>query len=101
MHYCQVESYNETIYLQNCSNNSISIKTTRCRGQCYSEDFLIYDWKYTPLHYRHKHHLHCCSPNRIKSFETQIICENKRLQTVKYRSAVRCECKLCSDRCSE
>jgi hypothetical protein len=99
MHQCQVESYTETINLRSCSNTPISIKTTRCRGQCYSEDFLIYDWQYAPTHYRHQHYLNCCSPNNTKSHETQIICENKQLKTLKYQIITQCECKLCSDRC--
>jgi len=101
IHHCQVESYTETINLRNCLNNPISIKTTRCRGQCYSEDSLIYDWQYAPTHYRHQHYIHCCSPNQTKSVETQIICDNNQLQTIKYRIVTQCECKLCSDRCFE
>ena len=74
IHPCQIESYTETVNLRNCLNTPISIKTTRCRGQCYSEDFLIYDWQYAPKHYRHKHYIHCCSPNITISHEIQILC---------------------------
>jgi hypothetical protein len=101
IHHCQVESYIEKIHIRNCLNTSLSIKTTRCRGQCYSEDYLIYDWQYAPAHYRHKHSLHCCSPNNTKSHQTQILCENKQLKTIQYRIVTQCECKLCTDSCSE
>lgn len=99
IHHCQVEHYTETINLGNCLNTPISIKTTRCRGQCYSEDFLIYDWQYAPNHFRHKHHLHCCLPTNTKSHETQIRCENNQLKTLKYQIITQCECKLCTDKC--
>jgi hypothetical protein len=101
IHHCQIEPYTETINLRNCLKTPISIKTTRCRGQCYSEDSLIYDWQYPPNHYRHKHYIHCCSPNTTESHETQILCQNKQLKTIKYRIITQCECKLCSDKCLE
>jgi hypothetical protein len=101
IHPCQVESYTETLNLRNCLNTPLFIKTARCRGQCYSEDSLIYDWQYSPRHYRHKHHLHCCSPNKTISHETQILCDNKQLKTIQYRIITQCECKLCSDKCLE
>ena len=100
-HHCQVESYTETINLLRCLSTPLSIKTARCRGQCYSEDSLIYDWQYAPKHYRHKHHLHCCSPSKTIPHEIQIQCDNKQLQTINYRIITQCECKLCSDKCSE
>jgi hypothetical protein len=100
-HPCQVESYTETVNLLRCLSTPLSIKTARCRGQCYSEDSLIYDWRYAPKHYRHNHHLHCCSPNRTTSHEIQVLCNNKQFQTIKYRIITQCECKLCSDKCLE
>ena len=99
--HCQVESYTEKLNLRNCLNTPISINTTRCRGQCYSEDFLIYDWQHAPGYYRHKHRLHCCSPNSSSSYENQILCENKQFKTIQYRIITQCECKLCTDRCLE
>ncbi|CAF0820205.1 unnamed protein product [Rotaria sp. Silwood1] len=101
IHNCQVEPYTETINLQNCLNTPLSIETTRCRGQCYSQDYLVYDWQYAPTHYRHIHHLHCCSPKNTKAHEIQIMCENKKPRTIQYRIVTQCECKKCNDRCME
>ncbi|CAF3329350.1 unnamed protein product [Rotaria socialis] len=101
-HHCQVEPYTETIYLQNCRSQPIKIDTTRCRGQCYSEDLLIYDWQNAPTHYRHKRHLFCCSPTNTEAQEIRVTCENENEpQTVKYRFVISCECKPCNDRCTE
>ncbi|UJR28128.1 hypothetical protein I4U23_009384 [Adineta vaga] len=101
MHDCGVESYNETVYLRNCLNYSISIQTTRCRGHCYSEEHLVYDWRHTSGQHRYKHNVHCCSPSATKSHETHVLCQNKQFQAIKYYLVTQCECKRCSDRCSE
>lgn len=99
IHHCQVEPYTEIINLRTCLNSSISINTTRCREQCYSEDSLIHDWQYAPTYYRHKHLLHCCLPNNTKSHETRILCDNKQLKIIKYQIVTKCQCKSCSNRC--
>ena len=98
---CQVESYTTRINIRECSNIPISIKTTRCRGQCYSEDSLIYDWQYSPKYYRHKHYLHCCTPNNTIPYETSIMCQNKQRQIIKYQIITQCMCKLYNDNCLE
>jgi hypothetical protein len=101
IHHCQVESYTETVYIRDCLNGPVQIETTRCRGQCQSHDKLVYDWKYAPTHYRHDHHLDCCSPIDTIPHEIQILCENKQRRTIKYRIVKRCDCRSCNDKCSE
>jgi hypothetical protein len=101
IHPCRVESYEETIQIRDCSNSSIVIQTARCRGQCYSEDLLIYDWQYPPKHYRHQHRLDCCSPNRTSTHTTQMMCHNRQLRTIHYQIVIDCDCKSCSDKCVE
>lgn len=100
VHNCQVEPYTETINLQNCSKNMANVHTTRCRGQCYSEDILIYDWQNAPTHYRHKRKIGCCSPIQHEIQEIRLMCENEP-RTIKYRVITQCECRSCSDRCIE
>lgn len=99
IHPCSIESYIEPLNVRDCLITPIEIETTRCRGQCYSEDFLIYDWQSEPTHYRHKHQIHCCSPNMTVSREIPIICYNKQQRFIKYPIVTRCNCKLCSDKC--
>lgn len=99
IYHCQVESYTEIINLRTCLNNSISINTTRCNGQCYSEDTLIYDWQNTLKYYRHKHYVQCCLPIHTKPREISIVCENKQIKKLKYRMITQCQCKICSDKC--
>jgi hypothetical protein len=100
IHPCYIESYIETLNIRNCLNTPIEIETTRCRGQCYSEDFLIYDWQSEPTYYRHKHYIHCCSPNMTIPREISIICYNKQQQIIKYPFVTRCNCKSCTDSCN-
>ncbi len=99
VHSCYTEPYIETLHIRDCLTSPIEIETTRCRGQCYSQDFLIYDWKSEPLHYRHQHHIYCCSPNTTVTQEIQILCYNKQQRTIKYPSVKQCDCKLCTDNC--
>src|SRR5689334_5819361 len=100
IHPCYIESYIETLNIRDCLNTPIEVETARCRGQCYSEDFLIYDWQFEPTHYRHKHHIHCCSPNMTIPREISILCYNKQQRIIRYPFVARCECKLCSDNCN-
>lgn len=99
--YCQLEIYTEKIHLPNCSNTSITINNTRCRGQCYSEDLLIYDWQSEPKYHRHQQYIHCCFPNRSQSQAREIHCENQQMKLIHYERITQCECKLCHDRCSK
>jgi hypothetical protein len=101
IHPCYVENYIETFHFRDCLNSPFEIETTRCRGQCYSEDFLVYDWQLEPTPYRHKHYIHCCSPNMTIPREIQLICNNKQRRIVKYPYVTRCECKLCTDNCED
>ncbi|CAF0870246.1 unnamed protein product [Adineta ricciae] len=98
---CQVEIYNETLYFRHCLDHSISIQTTRCRGQCYSEEELVYDWEQASTYRRYKHNLHCCVPTTTEAHETLVRCQNKQFQTVRYRLVTQCECKPCGDKCFE
>jgi hypothetical protein len=99
IHPCSVESYIETLKIRDCLNIPLEIETTRCRGQCYSEDFLIYDWRSEPTHFRHQHHIHCCSPNMTIAREISILCYNKQERIIKYPFVKQCQCKLCTDNC--
>jgi len=100
IHSCSIESYIEIFNIRDCLMTPIEIETTRCRGQCYSEDFLIYDWQSEPRFYRHKHQIHCCSPNMTISREISILCYNKQPRLFKYPSITRCDCKLCTETCN-
>jgi hypothetical protein len=99
LHPCYIENYVETLNFRDCLNSPIEIETTRCRGQCYSEDFLVYDWQSEPTPYRHKHYIHCCTPNITTSREIQLLCNNKQQRIIKYPFVTGCECKLCTDNC--
>ena len=100
--YCQLESYTEKFSLLNCSNTPISIKSTRCRGQCYSEDLLVYDWQSEPRYHRHQQRIHCCFPKQSHSQAREIHCENhQQKRTIHYERITQCACKLCHDRCSK
>ena len=99
IHPCYIEPYSETFILRDCSTRPIEIETTRCRGQCYSEDFLVYDWQAEPT-YRHKHQIQCCSPNTTISREIPIVCSNKQQRFITYPFVTRCNCKLCTDSCN-
>ena len=100
-HHCQVESFTDSVQLPDCSTKAIPIETTHCRGQCYSEDSLIYDWQYVPTHYRHQRRMTCCSPNHTIPYEKRITCDNRQLRTLQYRIITRCDCRTCSDKCVE
>jgi hypothetical protein len=80
LHPCYVEPYTEIVHIRDCLNIPIKIETTRCRGQCYSEDFLIYE----PSYYQHKHHLHCCSPNITTHQEIQVLCDDDQQRLISY-----------------
>jgi hypothetical protein len=99
VHECAVQSYNETIHLRDCPNNPVQIEATRCLGQCYSEDYLIYDWREERTHYRHQHQLKCCTPNMTISQDIQVTCKNQQQQIITYPVVMRCECKLCTGAC--
>ena len=101
IHHCQVESFTDTIRLGDCLPGPIPIETTRCRGQCHSEDSLVYDWQYAPTYYRHQRRMTCCSPNHTIPYETRIMCDNHQLRTLQYRIITRCDCRACSDKCVE
>jgi len=99
IHHCSVEKYTETFYRPKCSTKPLTIVSTRCRGQCASEDYLIYDWKAESL-YRHQHTVACCSPNQTQFHEEHFQCDNhKQIETIQYHSISQCECRSCSDRC--
>ena len=101
VHPCQVETYTETINVGDCLPVPVQIETARCRGQCYSEDLLLYDWQSEPDNYRHQHRVHCCSASDTVDYETPILCQDNRQETIRYRSVTKCECKRCSDKCVE
>jgi hypothetical protein len=97
---CSIESYLERLNIRDCLITPIEIEVTRCHGQCYSEDFLIYDWKSEPTYYRHKHSMHCCSPNITIPRQIPILCYNNQQRTIQYPIVTRCECKLCPKNCN-
>lgn len=99
--HCQLEFYTEKFHLANCSNTSISINSTRCRGQCYSEDLLVYDWQSEPGYYRHQQSFHCCFPNASESHTREIHCENQQMKYIHFQLITQCLCKSCDDRCSK
>ncbi len=99
IHPCHIETYIETLNIRDCLMTPIEIETTRCLGQCYSEDFLIYDWQSEPTFYRHKHQIHCCSPNMTIPHDIPIVCSNKQQRLIQYPFITRCNCKLCNDIC--
>ena len=101
VHPCQVETYTETINVGACSPVPIQIETARCRGQCYSEDRLLYDWQSEPNNYRHQHNVQCCSASDSVDYETRIVCQDKRQETIRYRRVTKCQCRRCSDKCVE
>jgi hypothetical protein len=100
-HPCYTESYMETLKLQDCLNAPMEIETSRCRGQCYSEDYLIYDWQSETTPHRHIRHIHCCSPNITIPRQIQVICNNKQRRIIKYPFVTQCKCKLCTDNCTD
>ena len=96
---CFVESYIETVTIRDCLSTSMEIETTRCRGQCYSEDVLVYDWQAEPFFYRHQQQVHCCSPNATIRREIPIVCSNQQQRLIDYPVVTRCHCKFCTDQC--
>ena len=99
LHPCQLETYIETVNIRDCLSTPMEIETTRCRGQCYSEDFLVYDWQSEPFFYRHQHQIHCCSPNATIRREISIVCANQQQRLIDYPLVTRCDCKFCTDHC--
>ncbi|CAF1114667.1 unnamed protein product [Adineta steineri] len=101
IHPCYMETYNETLNIRNCLDSPIEIETTRCRGQCYSEDFLIHDWQSESTSYRHNHRIHCCIPNMTIPRQILVICNNQQQRIINYPSVTRCDCKSCTDNCRD
>ncbi|CAF3405842.1 unnamed protein product [Rotaria sp. Silwood1] len=99
IHPCYMETSIEVLNIRDCLNTSIQIETRYCRGSCYSQDYLIYDWQSEGKSYRHQHHIHCCSPNITISRELKVMCNDKQLRIIKYPFVQQCQCKSCTNDC--
>lgn len=99
LHRCSTEIYVENVTIHDCLNEPIEFEMARCRGQCYSEDYLIYNWQSLAKPYRHQHRMYCCTPKQTYSRSVSFVCQNKQIRQIEYPFITHCDCKLCSDPC--
>ena len=100
MESCDVEIYTELLPVQNCLTAPMYIETTRCDGQCYSEELLTDDWDAESTAQQHHRLVNCCSPNGTIQRQISVTCDDQQQRRIiQYPQITRCECKSCRGHC--
>lgn len=99
IHHCQVEPFIDPIIINGCSTRQILIETTHCAGQCYSEHRFRNSWESISPHFQHEEQINCCLATKSVPHQIQIICDDNRIEIIRYRNITQCRCQSCPNKC--